>query len=139
MTSLDALYQALPITSAWVQNGGQAGCGGMAWAQIDLERADAYVFVAAVRAPDPERGVEQEDIDFCVTNVRHGVEAELTELYGRLPAVRVVLTKVWAYPVDANELMNRLVGRNVVRQALNSAGLTGVPEGNYRLRSPVAP
>lgn len=138
MTRLNALYQVLPTASALVRYGSQTSCGGMAQARIDLEPATEYTFVDAVPPPRPERFEDQELVDFCVTHVREGVEAELTELFGELPAVRVVLHQVLPHQVDANEHVNRTAGRYVVRQALRAAGVPDVPEpgGSYRLVRP---
>lgn len=127
MTSLDALYRAVPIASALVRYGSQTSCGGMAQARIDLEPATEYEFVDAVPPPGAKWFHDQELVDFCVTHVRYGVETELTELFGELPAVRVVLHQVFPHQVDANEHVNQMVGRHVVRQALRAAGLSDSP------------
>jgi hypothetical protein len=140
VTSLDALYQALPIASALISYGSQTSCGGLARARIDLEPAAAYEFVDAVPPPGPEWHHDQELVDFCVIHVREGVETELTELFGELPTVRVVLHEVFPHQVDSNESVNRRAGRYVVRQALRNAGLADVPApgGSYRLVRPRA-
>jgi hypothetical protein len=126
VASLTALHQALPISSEHVRVGSQAGCGGIASARIDLEAARAYEFVDATPPPeDPHE--DQWLVDFCVTSVREGIELELTELFGALPAVRVVLHQVLPHQVDSNESINRRAGRTVVRLALRNVGLDDVP------------
>lgn len=144
MTPLKALYQALPISSEQVRAGSQAGCGGIADARIHLEAAAVYEFVDATPAPDLKpfelaRYEDQELVDFCVTNVREGVEAELTELFGELPAVRVTLDRVFPHQVDSNESINWRAGRAAVQQALRASGLGDLlpsPETHYRVIPP---
>ncbi|MDQ3789456.1 MAG: hypothetical protein M3422_19710, partial [Actinomycetota bacterium] len=89
MTPLTALYQALPISSAQVRVGNQTGCGGIADARIRIEAAQVYEFVDAT--PAPGRYEDPELVGLCVTNVGEGVEAELTDLFGALPTLRVTL------------------------------------------------
>jgi hypothetical protein len=138
VTSLDALYQALPISSEHIRVGSQAGCGGIASARIDLDVAQAYEFVDATPPPRADRHEDQWLVDFCVTNVREGIELELTELFGELPAVRVVLHRVLPHQVDSNESVNRRAGRTVVKLALRNAGLGDVPSPGsaYRVIRP---
>lgn len=133
MASLADLYQALPISSEHVRVGNQTGCGGIAAARIDLASARAYEFVDAT-PPEEDR----ELADFCVTNVRAGVEAELYALFGTLPAVRVVLHRVLPHAVDSNETVNQRAGRTVVKLALRDAGLDDVPspDAGYRVIRP---
>jgi hypothetical protein len=92
-------------------------------ARIDIEVAAGYEFVDATPPPRYDRYEDQELIDFCVGNVREGIEAELTELFHTLPAIRVVLHRVYPHAVDANEYINHKAGRFVVRQALWGAGV----------------
>lgn len=138
MTPLDALYRALPISSEHIRVGTQTNCGGIAAARIDLTAARAYEFVDATPPPRADFHEDRELVDFCVTNVREGIELELTELFGELPAVRVVLHKVLPHAVDSNEWINRRAGRTVVRVALRNAGLDDVPspESSYRVIPP---
>ncbi|GAB1516055.1 hypothetical protein [Actinophytocola sp. KF-1] len=139
MTPLTALYRALPISSGRVRVGNQTGCGGIADARLHLEAARAYEFVDATPAA---RHDDQELVAYCVTNVRAGVEAELTALFGRLPAVRVTLDRVLPHAVDSNEWINQLAGRSAVQDALRAAGLGGLlpsPEARYRVVTPPRP
>ena len=126
MTPLDALYQALPLASPHVRAGVVSNCGGMASAQVDIERAPAYELVDATPPPRPERNEDQEIVDFCVTHVAQGIEAELAELFGELPAVRVTLRRVHPHWVDANEMVNRCAGRGVIRLTLTEV-VAGLP------------
>lgn len=138
MTSLTDLYQALPISSEHIRVGGQSGCGGIAAARIDLEPAQAYEFVDATPPPRDDRFEDRDLVDFCVTNVREGIEEELRALFGKLPAVRVVLHRVLPHMVDSNESINRHAGRTVVKVALRDSGLDDVPgpESSYRVIRP---
>ena len=138
MTDLAALYQVLPISSEHIRVGTQTNCGGIAAARIDVVAAPAYEFVDATPPPRPDRYEDQELVDFCVANVREGIELELTELFGELPAVRVVLHQVLPHAVDSNEWMNRRAGRTVVKVALRNSGLDDVPspEASYRVIRP---
>ena len=88
--------------------------------------------------PTPDRYEDQDLVDFRVTYVREGIEAELTELFGELPAVRVVLNRVLPHAVDSNEHQNRRAGRYVVRQVPRESGLDEVPspDGDYRVIRP---
>lgn len=119
------MYRALPISSALIRAGTYGNCSGIALARIDLEAATGYEFVDATAPPSPgERDKDDKDlIDLCVTHVREGIEAELTDLFHALPAVRVVLHRVHPHPIDAHERVNQNAGRYVLRQALLSAGL----------------
>jgi hypothetical protein len=138
VTSLAALYQALPISSEHIRVGTQTNCGGIASAQIDVTRAQAYEFVDATPPPRADYSEDQELVDFCVANVRAGIEMELTELFGELPAVRVVLHRVLPHMVDSNEMINRRAGRTVVKVALRNSGLDDVPspESSYKVIPP---
>ncbi|MBB4909628.1 hypothetical protein [Actinophytocola algeriensis] len=128
MASLTALYQALPISSEHIRVGSQSGCGGIAAARIDLAAAQTYEFVDATPPPrENDMYEDQELVDFCVTNVREGIEEEFYALFGKLPTVRVVLHKVLPHAVDSNEMINRHAGRTVVRLALRNVGLDDVP------------
>ena len=141
MTPLSALYQALPISSAQVRTGSQTGCGGVADARIHIAAAPAYEFVAAVPAPDLApfelaRYADRELVDFCAANVRAGVEAQLTELFGELPAVRVTVDRLFPHQVDSHESVNQRAGRSAVQQALRASGLGDLlpsPEEHYRV------
>jgi len=139
VTPLEALYQALPISSERIRVGNQTSCGGIAGAHLDLAAASVYEFVdATVATLRPEHREDHGLRDLCVTNVRAGIEAELTELFGELPSVRVVLNWVLMHEVDSNEPVNRRAGRTVVRQALRDAGLA-VPsaDNSYRILHPL--
>jgi hypothetical protein len=138
VTSLDALYRALPISSEHIRVGTQSNCGGIAAARIDLTAARAYEFVDATPPPHADRYQDQELVDFCVTNVREGIEEEFYALFGKLPSVRVVLHKVLPHAVDSNESINRRAGRTVVKVTLRNAGLDDVPspESSYRVIPP---
>ena len=138
MASLTALSQALPIASEHIRVGNQTSCGGIAAARIDLVAAQAYEFVDATPPPHVDRYEDQELVDFCVTNVREGIEEEFHALFGKLPAVRVVLDKVLPHAVDSNESINRRAGRTVVKVALRNAGLDDVPspESAYKVIRP---
>jgi hypothetical protein len=138
VTSLDALYRALPISSEHIRIGTQTNCGGIAAARIDLTAAQAYEFVDATPPPRADLYEDQELADRCVANVRAGIELELTELFGELPSVRVVLHQVLLHLVDSNEWINRRAGQTVVRVALRNAGLDDVPspESRYRVIPP---
>lgn len=85
MTSIDTLLGALPLTGVNIRSGSAGNCGGMMLAFIDVAGAPAYEFVNATPPPNEERYEDQELVDFCVANVRIGVEDELREHFGALP------------------------------------------------------
>jgi hypothetical protein len=132
------LVHALPIRDVHGRAGGYSNCGGVAAALADFEAASAFELVSAV---SPAADDTQELIDVCVTNIGAGVEAELRELFGGVPPVRVVLRSVHANWVDTNESINVRCGRHVVREAVRRAGLDTAlavsrPESSERVRPP---
>jgi hypothetical protein len=122
MTSLDTLLAALPLTGVNVRYGSTGNCGGLMLAYIDVASAPAYEFVQATPPPRNEYE-DQELIDFCVANVRIGIEEELRTHFGELPPIRVTLNRVSPHAVDAAEWNNKKAGVGAAQEALRRAGL----------------
>lgn len=113
------LVAAAPIRDVHVRAGVFTNCGGVAQTLADFEQAPAFEVVSVM----PPLGDDQELTDFCATNLAAGVEAELRELFGEPPAVRVVLRATRTSWVDANESITQRCGRYLVREAVRRAGL----------------
>ncbi|WP_410658810.1 hypothetical protein [Amycolatopsis sp. lyj-112] len=118
MSALDTFLAALPITGVNVRVGSPGNCGGVMLAFIDIAAASDYQFVDAT--PPNE---DQELADFCVTNVRIGIDDELRAHFGALPPIEVTVNRVSPHPADANESNNQRAGSHAVREALRRAGL----------------
>lgn len=135
MSDVRTLLAALPLAGVNVRAGTYGNCGGVMFAYIDVASAPAYEFVDATPPPDEERHQDQELVDFCVTNVRIGIEDELHAHFGELPPIRVTLNKVSPHASDANEHNNRQAGSYAVQETLRRAGLADlVPPRQPSLR-----
>ena len=136
MITLPALLAALPVTSPYIRVGSPANCGGYAGTRVSLAAAESYELVNV--APPPSDWQEPTWIAETVEETGEGVVAELVELFGELPAVRVTILELLADPHGTFPI-NRLAGRNAVRQSLHDAGLSvTAPESRqgYRVVRP---
>jgi hypothetical protein len=135
--ALPKLFEALPVTSPYIRVGSPANCGGYAGTRISLAPADTYELVNV--AQPPEGGWDAPEwIDDAVAETGEGVAAELVELFGELPAVRVTVLELLGDPYGTSPI-NRLAGRNVLRQSLHDAGLPVTapqPRQGYRVLRP---
>jgi hypothetical protein len=120
---LGDLLDALPLRGIAVRSGGQSGCGGLARATVDLDHTEgsALEVVDLVEVENTWES-DRETATFCVANIVIGIDEELTTQFGtERPALRVVVHKVFPYPVEANEMQNINAGRLIVREALRRA------------------
>ncbi len=117
--ALPVLFGALPVTGPYIRVGSPANCGGYAGTRLSLTAADAYELV---NAASPPADGWPEWIGETVAETGDGVAAELVALCGELPAVRVTILELLGDPHGTSPV-NRLAGRNAVRQALHDAGL----------------
>jgi len=132
-----ALFAALPVTSPYIRVGSATNCGGYAGVRISLAVADGYELVN-VAPPREDRWRDPEWTAEAAEETGDGVVAELVDLFGELPAVRVTILEVLADPLGTSP-MNRLAGRYALRQSLHDAGLpVAAPEPyqGYRVIRP---
>lgn len=137
MLALSVLLAALPVTSPYIRVGSPANCGGYSGTRISIAAAGTYELVNV--AKPPEGGWQAPEwIDETVAETGDGVAAELVELFGELPAVRVTVLELLGDPHGTFPI-NRLAGRNAVRQSLHDAGLPVTapePRQGYRVLRP---
>lgn len=135
--TLSALFAVLPVTSPYIRVGSAANCGGYAGVRISLTAAQEYELVNS--APPKDDGWhDPEAFAETAAETGDGVVAELVDLFGELPAVRVTVLELLADPLGTSP-MHRLSGRTAVRQSLHDAGLpVAAPEPyqGYRVVRP---
>ena len=135
MLTLPTLVAALPVTSPYIRVGSPANCGGYAGTRISLTTAAAYELV---NVAEPRADGWPEWIGETLAETGDGVAAELVDLCGELPAVRVAVLELLGDPHGTSPI-NRLAGRNAVRQCLHDAGLPVTapePRQGYRVVRP---
>jgi hypothetical protein len=125
VASKDDLLRALPLRGLRADVGTKHSRKGGATALVDLEPATAFEAVNAVPEEVWTRWGAHDFPDLvpmCFDNIVLGIEKELREHLGELPALRVVVHEVLPHIIEANEMNNQNVGRKIIQEALRRSG-----------------